>query len=156
MKEAYAALQALQAKFIPIQDQIEKEKEAKDKVFAQLKKSQAECDKLNKTKDIINSAIEKIKKPNDAIDSTLSCLSCLNYLTKDKAQTLICGHSICAECFSKHSDPNSKDSLVFCEECKIETKNKDLQKDSKFIKSLTSRFTHSKQCVESIKKAIEA
>ena len=103
----------------------------------------------------MKAALEKIKKPNEQIDSQLSCLSCLNYLSKEKPQTLICGHSICADCFNKHSDPNSKDSLVFCEECKIETKNKDLQKDSKFIKTITQKFTASKNVISTIRKAIE-
>ena len=38
-----------------------------------------------------------------------------------------------------HSDPNSQDSLVFCEECKIETKNKQLT-DSKVMKLLCQKF----------------
>lgn len=50
--------------------------------------------------------------------------------------TLKCGHSICKTCFNKHSDPNSKDSLVFCEECKLETKNKDMNPNSKFVTDL--------------------
>ena len=53
---------------------------------------------------------------------------------------LCCGHSICSKCFRTHSDPNSKDSIVFCEECKIETKNKDLQ-DSQVIKILCDNYT---------------
>ena len=40
------------------------------------------------------------------------------------AITLICGHSICKCCFEKHSDPKSKESLVYCEDCQQETKNK--------------------------------
>lgn len=59
------------------------------------------------------------------MESALSCLSCTEYL-KDP-MTLLCGHSICRKCFTTHSDPNSQESLVFCEECKLETKNKVLR-----------------------------
>ena len=69
--------------------------------------------------------LERNTKQTADLESTLSCLSCLEYL-KDPL-TLICGHSICRKCFETHSDPKSKDSLIFCEECKIETKNKVLK-----------------------------
>ena len=52
----------------------------------------------------------------------LSCLSC-SRLVSDPLM-LSCGHSICPSCLTKHSDPKSKDSIVFCEDCKLETKNK--------------------------------
>lgn len=51
--------------------------------------------------------------------------------------TLTCGHSICKECFEIHSDPKSKDSLVFCEDCKTETKNRNL-KELKTIRNISS------------------
>jgi len=69
--------------------------------------------------------LEKNSKATADLDSTLSCLSCLEYL--ESPLTLHCGHSICNKCYTTHSDPKSKDSLVFCEECKIETKNRDLK-----------------------------
>lgn len=97
---------------------------------------------MSKAKDIVLAAIEKIKQPIAIIEQTLSCLSCLEYLQADKPPyTLKCGHSICNTCFNKHSDPNSKESLVFCEECKFETKNKDLQRDQQVIRVLTQKFT---------------
>ena len=80
---------------------------------------------LNQLRKEIARILEKNSKNTADLDSTLSCLSCLEYL-KDPL-TLLCGHSICRSCFNEHSDPNSKDSLVFCEECKIETKNKALK-----------------------------
>ena len=43
------------------------------------------------------------------------------------------------QCFNQHSDPNSQDSLVFCEECKIESKNSQLR-DSQVMKILTQKF----------------
>ena len=62
---------------------------------------------------------------------------------------LVCGHSICLKCFRTHSDPNSKDSIVFCEECKLETKNKELQ-DSKVIPILCENFIKTKACIDEI------
>lgn len=38
-------------------------------------------------------AIAKMKKSFESIDTTLSCLSCLEYL--QEPLTLVCGHSIC-------------------------------------------------------------
>jgi hypothetical protein len=62
------------------------------------------------------------KEDSFLIERSLSCLSCLNFV--DNPLTLLCGHSICKKCFEFHSDPSSKESLVFCEDCKLETKNK--------------------------------
>mmetsp|Transcript_4357 Transcript_4357/g.3174 ORF Transcript_4357/g.3174 Transcript_4357/m.3174 type:complete len:106 (-) Transcript_4357:27-344(-) len=93
-------------------------------------------------------SISKMKKSFESIDSTLSCLSCLEYL--QEPLMLVCGHSICVKCFHMHSDPKSKDSLVFCEECKVETKNKHL-KESKVIKTICDKFLFTKQCIEEVK-----
>lgn len=82
-----------------------------------------------------------MRKSIESIDATLSCLSCLEYLVDPL--TLVCGHSICMKCFKTHSDPNSQDSLVFCEECKIETKNKNLR-ESKVIKTICDKFLFTK------------
>ena len=79
------------------------------------------------------------------IESTLSCLSCLSFL--DDPLMLTCGHSICRACFTTHSDPKSRDSIVFCEECKLETKNKDLH-PSQVIKILCTKYAYVKQCHE--------
>jgi len=38
-------------------------------------------------------AIAKMKKSFESIDTTLSCLSCLEFL--NDPLTLVCGHSIC-------------------------------------------------------------
>ena len=73
----------------------------------------------------IDTVLQRNKKDVEELDGTLSCLSCLEYLKEPL--TLICGHSICRGCFGQHGDTASKDSLVFCEECKIETKNKMLK-----------------------------
>lgn len=73
----------------------------------------------------INKICDKTTKNTEDLIGTLSCLSCLNYL-KDP-MVLKCGHSICNSCFTQHSDPRSEGSLVLCEECKIETKNKELK-----------------------------
>lgn len=92
-----------------------------------------------------------MKKSIESIDTTLSCLSCLEYLVDPL--TLVCGHSICMKCFKTHSDPKSKDSLVFCEECKIETKNKNL-KESKVIMTLCDKFSFTKQCIDEVKNIV--
>jgi len=91
-------------------------------------------DKLDKECQIrtkVATILERNSKNVADLDSTLSCLSCLEYL--QEPLTLLCGHSICRKCFSTHSDPNSKDSLVLCEECKIETKNKLLKEQPAMV-----------------------
>ena len=85
------------------------------------------------------------------IEQTLSCLSCLEFLKEPKPLTLVCGHSICKKCFSQHSDPKSADSLVFCEECKIETKNKQLR-DSLVMQTLCAKFSGQRSCLDSMEK----
>ena len=90
-------------------------------------------------------AINKMMTGLENIESTLSCLSCLSFL--DDPLMLTCGHSICRTCFNTHSDPKSKDSIVFCEECKLETKNKDLH-PSKVIKILCTKYAYVKTCHE--------
>ena len=89
------------------------------------KKLEEKAEEGEKLKKELVRLLQRNRKHVEQLDSTLSCLSCLEYL-KDPL-TLVCGHSICRKCFNTHSDPNSKDSLVFCEECKIETKNKVLK-----------------------------
>jgi len=64
--------------------------------------------------------------------------------------TLLCGHSICNKCFRTHSDPKSQDSLVFCEECKVETKNKSLR-ESKVVGDLCSGFAKVMQTIEGLR-----
>ena len=76
----------------------EKEKSTSDKIL--------EIYELLKSNTVINS---------DVLEHSLQCLSCLNPV--NIPLTLQCGHSICKGCFEIHSDPKSKDSLVFCEEC---------------------------------------
>ena len=43
----------------------------------------------------IASVHEKLKHNFKPIESTLSCLSCLEYLSEPDPLTLVCGHSIC-------------------------------------------------------------
>ena len=95
------------------------------KAQGELREAQDQIDKDAKIRKKIQVILQKNQKNADDLNSTLSCLSCLEYLKEPL--TLTCGHSICRKCFETHSDPNSKDSLVFCEECKIETKNKVLK-----------------------------
>ena len=91
--------------------------------------------------------LDRNGKNVESLVSTLSCLSCLSYL-KDP-QTLNCGHSICRTCFTTHSDPNSKDSLVFCEECKIETKNK-LIKEMNVMKLICDNYGRQKETLDKL------
>ena len=94
----------------------------------------------------------RLKKGWEPMETTLSCLRCLEYLSGEPL-TLVCGHSICRKCFTTHSDPKSQDSLVFCEECKIETKNKNL-KESKVIITISDRFAFIKNIVDDISKTV--
>jgi hypothetical protein len=70
------------------------------------------------------------------------------------ALTLSCGHSICKECFEIHSDPKSKDSLVFCEDCKSETKNRNL-KELKTIRNISSFHKASRDHYNQIRGLLE-
>ena len=98
----------------------------------------------NAFKEAVIVIIKKILKQYEPISSNLSCLSWLDFL--QNPLMLICGHSIWMKWFNAHSDPNSKDSIVFWEECKIETKNKELM-ESKVIEILCDKFSASKKLV---------
>ena len=74
----------MQEKFNAIQGEINKMNDEKSKVDKMLSAARKEADKLHNARDIVFAALEKVKKPNEAIDSQLSCLSCLNYLSKEK------------------------------------------------------------------------
>lgn len=110
------------------------------------------------------------------MDRTLSCLSCLQLIgempnEKNKqrgvfdssmidtegspALTLTCGHSICKTCFETHSDPKSKDSLVFCEDCHQETKNRNL-KELKTFRNLCQSWRVLRGDLHSIIDLVEA
>lgn len=123
----------------------------------------------------LRASFEKFNKTVKPIEAILSCLSCVEFL-EDPPVTLICGHSICkpvskvfqwgsscacllttipVQCFNRHSDPNSKDSLVFCEECKFETKNKHMR-DSKFVQDLCKQFSGQRQACEQANKLLTA
>ena len=95
----------------------------------------------------IDQMLGRNKRDVEELDGTLSCLSCLEYLSEPL--TLVCGHSICKKCFGEHGDTRSKDSLVFCEECKIETKNNDL-KDLKVMKLICDRYGKQRECIGKI------
>jgi len=83
----------------------------------------------------------------DNLEMHLSCLSC-SKLPPEQLM-LICGHSICNDCISAHSDPKSKESIIHCEECGVETKNKQLVK-SLCTKNLTLNYSKSKQLIEAL------
>lgn len=119
ISQAFALLQEIEKTF-PME--IKKLTDKYNHCAEEMKKYQQVNEDLERIKKEIIRILQKNRKNVETLDGTLSCLSCLEYL-KDPL-TLVCGHSICRTCFNTHSDPGSKDSLVFCEECKIETKNK--------------------------------
>lgn len=136
-----------EVKEIQAQEQLNAQKIAK--LEASLKKQQKVTDDLTEVTKGMEQAYERMKQAFAPIESTLSCLSCLNYLSEPKPLTLVCGHSICRNCFNQHSDPNSQDSLVFCEDCKIETKNKMLR-ETKVTQILSSKFSSQKSVMKQI------
>lgn len=136
-KAAKQELEETQQKLESAQKSLASSQAERDKLFSeneklksQLESTQKKLDDLAHFKEAILTILKKILKCYEPITSNLSCLSCLAFL--ENPLMLICGHSICMKCFNAHSDPNSKDSIVFCEECKIETKNKELM-ESKVI-----------------------
>lgn len=56
------------------------QQEKADKLQAELKSEKAENEKMNKALQAVISALEKFTSTQSAIESTLSCLSCLEYL----------------------------------------------------------------------------
>ncbi|CDW71255.1 viral a-type inclusion protein [Stylonychia lemnae] len=139
---------ALYQELKQFKDQIEQMMKKQTTLERDLQANQKQAERLVIVKKGIMDAIAKMKKSFESIDTTLSCLSCLEFL--NDPLTLVCGHSICQKCFNTHSDPKSKDSLVFCEECKIETKNKNLR-ESKVIKTICDKFLFTKGCIEEVK-----
>ena len=113
----------------------------------QIKMLQKKLDDHNSFMEAVISNTKKILKLYDPIYSNLSCLSWLEFL--QSPLMLIWGHSIWMNWFNQHSDPKSKDSIVFCEECKIETKNKELM-ESKVIEVFWEKFSTSKKFINDI------
>ena len=62
-----------------------------------LKAEQSKNDKLTEVAQGMVALHEKMKLGFQPIESTLSCLSCLEYLSEPNQHTLVCGHSICAK-----------------------------------------------------------
>ena len=81
--------------------------------------------------------VSSLKKIMAKIEVHVSCLSCSQVFAE--CFMLTCGHSICEECMHKHSDPKSKEAIVFCEECKQETKNRQLTKSLEFLSGQRQR-----------------
>lgn len=118
-------MQALESMKTEFPNQIRALEDKFNKTKDELMRANEQLARLSDIKNEVKKIVDKTKSNSEALNGTLSCLSCLEYL-KDPL-TLNCGHSICRKCFETHSDPKSKESLVFCEECKIETKNKMLK-----------------------------
>jgi len=60
-----------------------------------LRSEQVKNDKLMEVSQGLVALHEKMKVGMQPIESTLSCLSCLEYLAEPNPLTLVCGHSIC-------------------------------------------------------------
>ena len=60
-----------------------------------LRVEQSKNDKLTGVTQGLQALHEKMKVGFQPIESTLSCLSCLEYLAEPNPHTLVCGHSIC-------------------------------------------------------------
>ena len=125
---------------------LEKQKALNDNTSlkSQLDGYKKRIEDYNAFKEAIIVIIKKVLKNYESINSNLSWLSWLEFL--QSPLMLICGHSIWMKWFNAHSDPNSKDSIVFWEEWKIETKNKELM-ESKVIEILCDKFSASKKSV---------
>ena len=60
-----------------------------------LRQELAKNDVMSEVTRGLQSLHEKMKVGFQPIESTLSCLSCLEYLSEPNQLTLVCGHSIC-------------------------------------------------------------
>lgn len=132
---------------------VKSQSERADKLASNLTKEKLDNDNLSAKVKALLSIFEKFVMQMKPVESVLSCLSCVTFI-EEPPMTLTCGHSICITCFTKHSDPNSKDSLVFCEECKLETKNKNMRKDSKFVFDLCKGVGGQRILIEQAQKII--
>lgn len=65
------------------------------KMELKLKAEISKNEKLKAATKDIASVHERLKHTFKPIESTLSCLSCLEYLSEPDPLTLVCGHSIC-------------------------------------------------------------
>jgi chromosome segregation ATPase len=100
-----------QKKFTDAQTENADLKEENETLKTQVEELNKKLEDYSSFKEAIIIILKKIMKNFEPISSNLSCLSCLEFL--ENPLMLICGHSICLKCFNAHSDPNSKDSIVF-------------------------------------------
>lgn len=96
MTDAYNSMKSMEGKFDELKREVKTKLDRCSQLEISLKKEQGRNDDLNRFKDVVASVLDRLKKPEEAISGTLSCLSCLNFLSADKPMTLKCGHSICA------------------------------------------------------------
>ena len=150
IEEKFMALVKVEKTFA---EQLKKLNDKYDEALGKLNLRDAQLRDYENLKSEILRLLDKNTKSAADLDSTLSCLSCLEYLKNP--QTLLCGHSICRKCFETHSDPKSKDSLVFCEECKIETKNKML-KEQQVMTLICDRYGTYRDNFKKIRELVEA
>ena len=144
MERQFRALQEIEKEF---PDKLKRMNEKFDASQKELQAASGKIDVLERIKGEVKRILDKTRVNAEQLDSTLSCLSCLEYLVDPL--TLNCGHSICRKCFETHSDPKSKDSLVFCEECKIETKNK-LLKEQLVMRTICDKYGVQREAFQSL------
>ena len=68
-----------------------------DQTQVKLRSETLKNDTLTEVTQGLASLHEKMKVGFQPIESTLSCLSCLEYLSEPNPHTLVCGHSICGK-----------------------------------------------------------
>ena len=112
-----------------MEQEVKEMREAEDVINQQLDQSQkklraekVENEKLAKIVSNIQSLYEKMKVGMQPIEQTLSCLSCLEYLSEPNPLTLICGHSICGKVSIKNYSFNIFESFFFSASINIATR----------------------------------
>ena len=93
--EAEARVKDVEFEITSVRESKEEIREQLAKTEKALEQSQAKSLKLTKAAKLIGSLYEELKSGFQPIESTFTCLSCLEYLSAPKPHTLICGHSIC-------------------------------------------------------------
>jgi hypothetical protein len=114
-------------------------------------KHQAKSDKdeskaLGVFRKTILSQIDKVEHALLGVESQLQCLSCSKALEQD-FHTLRCCHSICATCYNTHADPTNLNSAVFCQDCSVDTKNRQMVCNHPFIRTLSSQTAVMRLCL---------
>jgi len=98
-------------------------------------------------------AVLKTSSSFESLENSLSCLRCFEFL--QDPLLLNCGHSICKNCFSSHTDIKFPEAMTYCEDCQVKTLNKDISK-SNAIQSICDRFIFAKMCLEEVDSVVSS